>query len=133
MFSFVLATHSGRISVASTEPHPPAPRAAAAMVSEPLHGSSSASSPGAASAGRRDSTSVIVRVNGEPVLVEGGTRWRTKLPVARLRRMSPRFARTASVTLSNPFSSTETTYEIDLPIGLLGGTTPLAALEVTAW
>ena len=83
--------------------------------------------------GRRDSTSVIVRVNGELVLVEGGTRWRTKLPVARLRRMSPRFARTASVTLSNPLSSTETTYEIDLPIGLLGGTTPLAALEVTAW
>ncbi|MEC7622895.1 MAG: hypothetical protein VYA25_01795 [Pseudomonadota bacterium] len=83
--------------------------------------------------GRRDSTSVIVRVNGEPVLVEGGTRWRTKLPVARLRSMSPRFARTASVTLSNPLSCTETTYEIDLPIGLLGGTTPLAALEVTAW
>ena len=82
---------------------------------------------------------VSIRLPPQPTIIPAATvllvcsSMRMKLPVARLRSMSPRFARTASVTLSNPLSSTETTYEIDLPIGLLGGTTPLAALEVTAW
>ncbi|MEH3036252.1 MAG: hypothetical protein PGN23_07135 [Sphingomonas adhaesiva] len=80
--------------------------------------------------GTRASSDAAVLINGHEVAVEGGRRWRVRLPVATVRDWSSPRARTIRVTLATPAQDRVTEHEADLPIGLLGGRIDLAALVV---
>lgn len=74
--------------------------------------------------GRRANAASPVEINGRQVAVEGGNRWRVRLPVAAVRAWSAPYARTITVSVD------EASTEADLPIGLLGQITDLAALTI---
>jgi hypothetical protein len=67
-----------------------------------------------------------VSINGRGIEVEGQRRWRARVPVETVRLWSEPHARTIEVSLGDSESGTS----VDLPIGLLGNVTDLAALEV---
>jgi len=77
--------------------------------------------------GERSVPDAPVSLNGHPVAVEGGRAWRLHLPLATLRAWSQPYARNLSVATGQGEER-----EVSLPIGLLGHTTDLAALEVRA-
>lgn len=77
-------------------------------------------------AGHRADPAATVSINGREVAVEGENRWRVRLPVATVRLWSAPNARTIEVSLGDGEAGTS----VDLPIGLLGTVTNLAALEV---
>ena len=81
--------------------------------------------------GRRDDPAAIVSINGHVVSVEGEHRWRVRLPVEVVRQWSVPHARTIEVSLHDPETQRETIASVDLPIGLLGGTTDLASLVIS--
>ncbi|MEJ5979031.1 hypothetical protein WG901_20430 [Novosphingobium sp. PS1R-30] len=74
--------------------------------------------------GYRGDSGAPVRINGRPVAVEGSNRWRVRVPVAAVRAWSAPYARTITVSVA------EAPAEADLPIGLLGHVTDLAALTI---
>jgi hypothetical protein len=80
--------------------------------------------------GQRDDAAAAVRINGHSVTVEGGRRWRVRLPVETVRSWSSPFARTIAVTVLDPDTRGEKTAEADLPIGLLGHDVDFASLIV---
>lgn len=80
--------------------------------------------------GTREGRSEAVSINGHAVAVQGGRKWKVRLPVATIRDWSPRFARSIEVTTRDASSGRLATSEARLPIGLLGGTTDLALLEI---
>lgn len=80
--------------------------------------------------GTRASRDTAVLINGHAVDVDGGRRWRVRLPVETLRAWSRPRARTLRVTLATPTGDLAQEHEADLPIGLLGGPIDLAALVV---
>ena len=75
--------------------------------------------------GSRAEAGSRVRINGRPVAVEGGRRWRVLLPMTAVRAWSAPHARTITV------SSTGKTAEADLPIGLLGHAADLSVLTIS--
>lgn len=75
-------------------------------------------------AGRRADAGATVRINGHEVPVEGGRKWRVRLPVDTVRAWSAPYARTIMV------STMKATEEVDLPIGMLGHREDLAMLVV---
>ena len=80
--------------------------------------------------GTRASRDAAVLINGHAVAVEGGRRWRVRLPVETVRGWSSPRARTIRVTLATPTQDRAIEHETELPIGLLGGRIDLAALVV---
>ncbi|NOW47438.1 hypothetical protein FHW96_003618 [Novosphingobium sp. SG751A] len=72
--------------------------------------------------GQREDT---VAINGHRVAVEGGRDWRLRLPMTTLRAWSAPYARSLAIATGESAER-----EVSLPIGLLGHTTDLAALEV---
>jgi len=81
--------------------------------------------------GQREDARVLVIVNSHETSPRGARKWRVDLPLDTLRRLAPLHARTVEVTLHDPDTGDETSASVRLPIGLLGGTTRLTALEVT--
>jgi hypothetical protein len=81
--------------------------------------------------GHRADPAQIVTINGRAVAVEGERRWRVRVPVATVRQWSAPFARTIMVSLREPDTQHETIEPVDLPVGLLGQVTELAALEIS--
>jgi hypothetical protein len=80
--------------------------------------------------GSRQSRAEAVLINGHAVAVQGERNWKVSLPVSVIRDWSQRYARTIEVTTVNAAKAARTSAEARLPIGLLGGTTNLAMLEV---
>ncbi|WP_068087600.1 hypothetical protein [Novosphingobium rosa] len=76
--------------------------------------------------GQRDNPASAVRIEGHEVPVEGSRTWRARLPVATLRQWATPFARRIAINIAGQDSPTMA----DLPIGLLGHTTDLAALTI---
>lgn len=74
--------------------------------------------------GQRQRRDEPVAINGHMVTVEGGHSWHLRLPMATLRAWSAPYARSLAIATGQSAS------EVSLPIGLLGHTTDLAALEV---
>ena len=81
--------------------------------------------------GYRADPAAIVSINGQTVAVEGRNGWRVRVPVDTVREWSAPHARTIDVSLRDPRTQAETVASVDLPIGLLGHITDLAALEIT--
>lgn len=73
-----------------------------------------------------------IAINGHVVPVEGERRWRVRLPVEVVRELSAPYARTIEVALRDPDAQREVVASVDLPVGLLGGTTELASLAIRA-
>ena len=73
-----------------------------------------------------------VSINGQEVAVEGKYDWRVRVPVETVRGWSAPYARTIEVSLRDPQTQLDATADVDLPIGLLGTLTDLAALEIRA-
>ena len=82
--------------------------------------------------GYRSDPSAIVRLNGQAVDVEGKYGWEVNLPIETVRSWSAPYARSIEVSIHNPETEQVTSVTADLPIGLLGGVTDLARLEVRA-
>ncbi|MEH3046253.1 hypothetical protein [Sphingomonas adhaesiva] len=80
--------------------------------------------------GTRATRGSAVFINGHPIAVEGGRRWRIRLPVETVRGWSSPRARTIRVATATPGTEDRVEEEADLPIGLLGGRIDLAALVV---
>lgn len=80
--------------------------------------------------GSRERGSEAVLINGHAVSVQGNRNWKVSLPVAQIREWSQRYARTIEVSTIDAAGAVQTSAEARLPIGLLGGTTNLAMLEV---
>jgi hypothetical protein len=81
--------------------------------------------------GRREDPAAIISINGHKVLVEGEQRWRVRLPMDVVRQWSAPYARTIEVSMRDPDAQRETIASVDLPVGLLGGTTDLASLVIS--
>lgn len=71
--------------------------------------------------GYREDAAAIVSINGRTVSVEGANRWRVTVPVDLVRQWSAPHARSIEVSLENSQTRHETTADVALPIGLLGG------------
>ena len=82
--------------------------------------------------GHRDDTASTVSINGQEVAVEGKYDWRVRVPVETVRGWSAPYARTIEVSLRDPQTQLDASADVDLPIGLLGTLTDLAALEIRA-
>lgn len=80
--------------------------------------------------GSRQSRAEAVLINGHAVAVQGSRSWKVRLPVSVIRDWSQRYARSIEVTTVDGTANIRTSAEARLPIGLLGGTTNLAMLEV---
>ena len=76
--------------------------------------------------GHREDPAATVSINGRAIAVVGERRWRARVPVETVRLWSVPYARTIEVSMDDSKTSTS----VDLPIGLLGNVTELAALEV---
>ena len=73
-----------------------------------------------------------VAINGHRVAVQGGRNWRLYLPMATVRAWSTPYARSLFIAEGTIVTSEGAGREVSLPIGLLGHTSDLAALEVRA-
>ncbi|MEN7538426.1 hypothetical protein [Aurantiacibacter flavus] len=82
--------------------------------------------------GRRDSVGTVVAINGQPMAVDGGESWRVTLPMQTVRQIAEHGDRRLEVTLLHPSANRESRNYARLPIGLLGETTDLEAIRVTA-
>lgn len=76
--------------------------------------------------GDRPSKSTAVALNQHAVDVAGGRKWRVRVPVATVRDWSVPRARSVAVSVD------DATYQVPLPVGLLGQPQDLAMLVVRA-
>lgn len=74
--------------------------------------------------GERPAPDAAVAINGHGVAVQGGRSWQLRLPLATLRAWSEPFAREVMIATAGKEQAAS------LPIGLLGHTTDLAALDI---
>lgn len=74
--------------------------------------------------GHRDDAKSNISINGHAVSVEGGRKWRARVPVETVRAWSTPYARTIEVSVDGALE------DADLPIGLLGHAGDLAMLIV---
>ncbi|WEK46429.1 MAG: hypothetical protein P0Y56_15690 [Candidatus Andeanibacterium colombiense] len=81
--------------------------------------------------GHRDDPSAAVSIAGQAVAVEGKRGWKARVPVDTVRQWCGPYARTIEVSLRDPNTQVETSDSVDLPLGLLGTLTDLAALEIS--
>ena len=82
--------------------------------------------------GRRDNSGTIVAINGEPMAVDGSRNWSLILPLGTVRQIADQGARRLEITLVHPATRSERRDYARLPIGLLGNTTDLETIRVTA-
>lgn len=76
--------------------------------------------------GHRSDSDAPVAVNGHTIEVDGGLRWRTRLPISSVRAWSQPYARTVDVQIAGEVM------EASLPVGMLGTHKDLAMLVVRA-
>lgn len=76
--------------------------------------------------GHRSDPAAAVLIAGHVVTVDGHRNWRARVPVQTLRQWAPPFARRIEVTVTGQAAP----IMAELPIGLLGHTTGLAALTI---
>lgn len=74
--------------------------------------------------GERPAPDAAVAINGHGVAVQGGRSWQLRLPLATLRAWSEPYAREVMIATAGKEQAAS------LPIGLLGHTTDLAALDI---
>ena len=74
--------------------------------------------------GRREDAAAPVMINGHAVSVDGGRKWRVRLPLDTVRSWSLPYARTITISVDGGAS------EARLPTGLLGGSEKLTMLVV---
>jgi hypothetical protein len=82
--------------------------------------------------GARSSADATVLINDRVVPTRGERGWKTRIPLASVRRLASPFARTLSVTVVDAAGRVEQREAVRLPVGLLGHNTELAALVVRA-
>ena len=82
--------------------------------------------------GRRENAGTVVAINGAPMEVDGAESWQITLPLAKVRQIAEQGARRLEVTLLHPDTRSASRDFARLPIGLLGDTTDLEAIRVTA-
>jgi len=75
--------------------------------------------------GRREDARSPVYINGHAVAVEGGRKWRTRIPVETVENWSAPHARTIMVSVAGNMEE-----EARLPIGLLGHARDITMLVV---
>ncbi|WP_395397033.1 hypothetical protein WBP07_30685 [Novosphingobium sp. BL-8A] len=80
--------------------------------------------------GQRADAGAEVRLNGHQVSVEGGRKWKVTLPMDTVRAWSVPMSRAIEVTVIGGGAGGDVAMRADLPIGLLGHVTDLAALEI---
>ncbi|WP_156840201.1 hypothetical protein [Novosphingobium aquimarinum] len=83
--------------------------------------------------GHREEASHVISLNGVPVAAEGKNDWRVDLPIDAVRKMCGPRAQAIEVTLRDPQTRRESLARARLPIGLLGDSSKLAAIEITAF
>jgi hypothetical protein len=76
--------------------------------------------------GHRDDPAAAVQIAGHAVPVKGHRNWRARVPVQTLHQWAPPFARRIEITVTGQTAP----IMAELPIGLLGHTTGLAALTI---
>jgi len=81
--------------------------------------------------GYRDNPDAEVLVNGRSVAVEGERRWQVHMPLETLRDYADPHARSIEVSVGEQ-AAREGVDRVKLPIGLLGNTTGLDSIVVTA-
>ena len=82
--------------------------------------------------GRRDHAGQSVSVNGVEIPSDGTDRWRVVLPLETVRALCEPRARTVEVTITDSNSGRAAVSEARLPVGLLGDSSLLDSIEVTA-
>ncbi len=82
--------------------------------------------------GYRADAASAVRINGRLVHVDGENGWKTRLPLETLRKWTAPQARTIRVSLHDASDRARSVEHVDLPIGLLGNSDNLGALQVRA-
>lgn len=81
--------------------------------------------------GQRDDPATLVKINGRSVAVDGGKSWEHRMPLPVLRQWTEPHARTIDVSLHSQAVPSDHVAEVELPIGLLGNTTMLEAIQVS--
>ncbi len=81
--------------------------------------------------GYRDNPEDAVLVNGRSVAVEGDRRWQVHMPLDTLRNYADPHARSIEVSVGER-PAREVVDQVKLPIGLLGNTTGMDSIVVTA-
>jgi hypothetical protein len=76
--------------------------------------------------GHRDDPAAAVLIESHAMPVTGKRNWRTTVPVQTLRQWARPYARRITITIAGQHDPVMA----DLPIGLLGHTTDLAALTI---
>ena len=82
--------------------------------------------------GRRDHAGQSVSVNGVEIPSNGTDKWRVVLPIETVRALCEPRARTVEVTITDSISGRAAVREARLPVGLLGDSSLLDSIEVTA-
>ena len=82
--------------------------------------------------GRRYQAGQIVSVNGMEIPSDGSDKWRVVLPIETVRALCEPRARTVEVTITDTISGRAAVREARLPVGLLGDSSLLDSIEVTA-
>ena len=82
--------------------------------------------------GRRDHAGQSVSVNGVEIPSDGADRWRVVLPIETVRALCEPRANSLQVTITDNVSGRAAVREARLPVGLLGDSSLLDSIEVTA-
>ena len=82
--------------------------------------------------GRRDHLAQSVSVNGVEIPSDGTDKWRVVLPIETVRALCEPRAKTVEVTITDNVSGRAAVREARLPVGLLGDSSLLDSIEVTA-
>ena len=82
--------------------------------------------------GRRDHVGQTISINGRQMSVNGDKSWMIVLPIEAVRALCSESANTLHVTVVDGASGLTNTGTARLPIGLLGDSSRLGSIEVTA-
>jgi hypothetical protein len=83
--------------------------------------------------GHREEMDHVIRLNGVEVTAQGQNDWRVDLPIDAVREMCGPKARAIEVAMRDPITHSERSASARLPIGLLGDSSKIAAIKVTAF
>lgn len=83
--------------------------------------------------GHRDEMNHSISLNGVPVAAEGKNDWRVDLPISAVREMCGPRDQAIEVAMRDPETRREHSARARLPIGLLGDSSKIAAIEITAF
>lgn len=82
--------------------------------------------------GHRSSSTVAIRIAGQPLAVEGGRTWRATVPLSMARSAANASRDRLTLTMINPETQAQTVAFVALPPGALGRRVELATLTVNA-